>query len=172
MHSHRALYTLVLLLVAPCLIAAACTGDEPALTETELLYDAFVGSWSATSFVVAEGEEPGPATDLTAAPPAHGRPLRVTLRFAQDRTGRLEFSREADGTQVAEQGDDFWVAEVGEHSLTLQVDGHNPDETVLVEYFRSQRDDSLTLRFSYDLDPYGQGEHRKCRIIAIFERNG
>lgn len=168
MHTSRLSANLIPLLVAPALIAAACNRDGSAIDEADLLYDGFIGSWTATSFVVSDLEGPNPATDLTLTSPAYGNPYRVMLEFAGDRVGRLRLRHEASGE--AEFADTFSVTDVTEHSLTLHVSAGELDETVLVEYLRSRIDNSLTLQFSYPLDLTGEGQRERHGVIAIFQR--
>ena len=168
MQKHRVLPTFVLAFIAPAIVAASC-GD--ATTEVGSDYDALVGRWSATSFVVSDGNDPGhAAADLTLASPGRGQARKVTILFHSDRTGSLNIEGRTDSEGSPAQHDEFSVLAATGSSLRLAVSADGARQTVSVEYFHSALDSSLTLSFSYPLDLDGEGHRQTRHVIATFQR--
>ena len=161
----------LLVLLAFAVLPAACDFEDAASTEPQAEYDALIGTWTATTFVVSRQTRPGhDAVDLV-SPGAGGDPsYRVTLRFETDRTGSLEIVHSEGGDAPRIQLDDLSVLSVSAGRLQLAISAAEFDATVSAEYFRPEHGETLTLRLKYPLDLDGDGKREECLIIGIFRK--
>jgi hypothetical protein len=153
-------------------LVAACDYAAAGSTELESDYDALVGTWTATSFVVSNELSPGrDAADLTRSNGHRKNALEVTLQFASDRTGRLEIHAIPEAGSADEPNQDqFSVTDVTDATLTLAISGQDVQQTVTAQYFRSDSDRLLTLKFHYLFDMDGDGTREKCLVIGTFRK--
>lgn len=169
MHFHRGAwrygpFLLASIFLASCNYATDASGPTSG-------YDALVGTWSATTFVVSDLSSPGhDAMDLLMGD-ADGRPpCHVTITFRSDGSGQLDIVRQASDGPEPLVDDEFTASSVGQATLTLNVVGANPAEPIQVEEFYSERDERLTLRFTYPLDLDGDGQREDRLIVGSFRR--
>jgi hypothetical protein len=170
MPRHVRLYTLTLsIALAPALAAGCSRADSNGTTEPGPVYDALVGTWNATTFVVSDHEASGDqAVDLVQRRPGRrgGRDFR--LEFRHDRTGSLRAE-----TAEGEPGgflDSYSVLEVTDRTLTVAARGDGIAETVEMEYFVPKGGRSVTLRFWYPIDIDASGDRSRCQVVATFAR--
>lgn len=158
--------------LAPAFLVAACDFAADGSTELESDYDALVGTWTATSFVVSNERSPGrDAADLTRSNGQRRNALEITLQFASDRTGYLEIREtQQTGSEEATNQDQFSVTDVTDATLTLTVNGEDFGYTVTAQYFRPASDGILTLRFYYPFDLDGDGDRELCLVIGTFRK--
>ncbi|KPK82572.1 MAG: hypothetical protein AMS25_01555 [Gemmatimonas sp. SM23_52] len=163
--------TLLCALVATAFLGAACPGADPnGITEADSDYDALVGTWLATTFVVSDPANPGlRATDLTRPGGSRHAARDVVLEFKPDHTGYLAIIDRSNEESPEEQRDEFSVVGVTKHSLTLMISGEGVAETVFVKYSRSKQVRSITLDFTYLLDLNWDGKRERCRVIGTFQ---
>lgn len=171
MPKSRLITILLCALVAAAFLGAACPGADPdGITEVDSDYDALVGTWLATTFVVSDPANPGlRATDLTRPGASRDASRDVVLEFKPDHTGYLAIIDPRDEESPEEQRDEFSVVDVTRHSLTLMIRGGGVAETVFVKYSRAKQGRSITLEFTYPLDLNRDGKRERCRVIGTFQ---
>jgi hypothetical protein len=153
------------------LLLAACNFDGTAATDPASGYDALVGTWIATTFVVSDQTDPKhDAQDLTHRPAGRGPARRVTLRLDANGSGRLEILEIGDHGTRSLLRDEFTVVSSDQHTMSLSVGLPRLERPVAVEHFRSLEGDQLTLRFTYPLDLDGDGQRQDHLIVATFRR--
>ncbi len=158
-------------LFATAFLGAACPEtDANGVTEVDSKYDALVGTWLATTFVVSDPANPSRnATDLTRPGASTGAARDVVVEFKADRTGYLAILDPRQEESPEEQLDEFSVTDVTKTSLTLIIRGEAVAERVFVKYSRSKHGKSLTLELTYRLDLNGDGKRERCRVIGTFQ---
>lgn len=161
------------LVLSAVLLLTACNFDSTANTEPVSDYDALVGTWIATTFVVSDQTGPGHDTvDLTRRPAGGGPPCEVTLRFQADGSGRLEIIEIEANASRKVLSDDFTVVSADRLTLSLSVGEPGLERPVAMEHFHSDEGDRLTLRFTYPLDLEGDGQREDQLIVGTFRRAG
>lgn len=171
MRECRLVTALLSALFATAFLGAACPGtDANEITDVDSDYDALVGTWFATTFVVSDPTNPNQrATDLTRPRTSMGDGRDIVLEFRADRTGYLAILNHSQEESPEEQLDEFSVTGVTKSNLTLVINGVGAAERVSVKYRRSKHGKSLTLEFAYPLDLNDDGKRERCRVIGTFQ---
>jgi hypothetical protein len=158
-------------LLAAAAMLAACSFDATSSSEPGSAYDALLGTWAATTFVVSQRHQPGyDAHDLARSSGGDEFGYEITLAFRLDRTGCLEIVETGESASREVHSDEFSVLSLDDRtmSLALGADGH--EQPRAAEHFLSKRNGGLTLKLTYPLDLDGDGVREETLVVGTFQK--
>lgn len=152
-------------------LLTACSFDSTSSTEPGSAYDALVGTWTATTFVVSHRHEPGhDAQDLARSTGGDESAYDITLSFRQDHTGCLEIFEIRESVAREVHSDEFSVLSLGDRTMSLALEAEGHDQPLAAEHFLSERNGGLTLKLTYPLDLDGDGVREETLVVGTFQK--